>query len=148
TLVLNGTGSTTALDTNLQFTGNTYTNGGTLQIVNANGLFNDRPSVKPGGQTVAINSNAVLELDVATTTFVSGATAGIQWPIGAGPAATAGVTFTGFGKLQFNRAGSFTGNFGLDDQSDNNHAVNMALGIGATIDIQAGKVQNGGWQGQ
>ncbi len=97
TLILNGTGSTSVLDTNLQFTGNVSVNGGTLQIFNGNALFNDKAGALPAAQTITINSNAVLALEASGTVFNAGSTSGtfgIRWPIGS----TNGITLAGLAR--------------------------------------------------
>jgi fibronectin-binding autotransporter adhesin len=142
TTTLTGTQSTVTLDTNLRFTGGATVNAGTLQIVDANGLFNSTAGT--GAQNINIAGGAVLELD--STINYAPKTAPYQtssvsnWVLG-----TPGtVTVSGSGTLRFNGTG--TGVFGLGDQGGSGGFVNFAM-TGGTIDIEGGKLVNGGWQG-
>ncbi len=132
-------GSTTALDTLLQFTGGVNVTGGTLQIVNANALFNNTSGT--AAMTISTSAGAVLELDSTSGYFPKSGYYGYaysNWALGT----VAGLTINGNGILRFNGTGS--GTFGLNDQSPFG-AVTIAM-TGGTFDIEGGTLINGGFQ--
>ena len=129
-LAMNGPGTLVLQGANVNYSGNTAVNGGTLQFFNASNFSNGAIT----GNTLSIASGAVLEMYTDTsgnggdgtnqilgsnsTTTVSGA--GIFRKTGPG---ILGSAFNGNGQLA------------------------MAMSPGGLIDIEAGTLRNGGWSG-
>ena len=112
--------------------------GGTLQIVNANSLFNN--SSGTAATTISTSAGAVLELDSTINYHPNYCPMCVStWALGT----SGGLMIEGNGTLRFNGTGS--GIFGLDDQ-----ALYVPVGVamtGGTLDIAGGTLANGGFGG-
>ena len=112
---------------------------GTLQIVNANGLFNNNAGT--AAVSISTSAGAVLELDSTNNYFPTSGSYIIAIPTNWALGTSGGLTIKGNGTLRFNGTGS--GNFALDDQYLNVPVV-MAM-TGGELDIAGGTLMDGLW---
>ena len=129
---MKGTGELVLLGTGISYTGNTTISSGTLQLYDAFNFSNGSNLAN----SISIASGAMMQVYTDGSNNAGNSNNQII-----GTHTGAGTTISGAGTFQKTGTGT------LGASGNNNGFLVMSLSPGALIDLEAGTLQNGGWQG-